>query len=136
MTYKNKTAKTISEAQKSTPSKNKKKSVTLNEFRAWLSGVEEMQPDDWHPDLGQWRIIREKIDCVIGNSSTIREQHNEDNNAEQQNERQVRPVRFERSALMDAIPNNPAPAFAVDAKGAIKTPVIDTSNGNYASSLE
>ncbi len=43
----------------------RKKKQTLAEFRAWLSGVEELQPDDWAPNATQWRLIRDKINNVI-----------------------------------------------------------------------
>jgi hypothetical protein len=40
------------------------KKQTLNEFRAWLNGVEELQPEDWAPDAAQWKLIREKINNI------------------------------------------------------------------------
>lgn len=39
--------------------------ISLTEFRAWLSGVEEMQETDWAPNKTQWDTIRRKIDSVI-----------------------------------------------------------------------
>lgn len=42
----------------------RKKKQTLAEFRAWLSGVEELQPADWAPNAAQWKTIREKIDSI------------------------------------------------------------------------
>jgi len=42
----------------------KKKKLTVKEFRMWLEGVEEMQPEGWTPTETQWRRIREKIDQV------------------------------------------------------------------------
>ena len=42
-----------------------KKKYTLTEFQAWLTGIEEIQPDDWHPDFEQWRLIRERIAGII-----------------------------------------------------------------------
>lgn len=47
--------------------KKKNKKITLNEFRAWLDGVEELQPNDWSPDAKQWKLIRDKIDNIIEN---------------------------------------------------------------------
>lgn len=44
--------------------------ITLNEFKFWLEGVEEMQPENWTPDARQWARIREKIN-TIGNNSEI-----------------------------------------------------------------
>lgn len=42
----------------------RKKKQTLAEFRAWLSGVEELQPEGWAPDATQWVLIRDKIACI------------------------------------------------------------------------
>lgn len=42
----------------------RKQKQTLKEFRAWLQGVEELQPDKWHPDLAQWKLIRARIDGI------------------------------------------------------------------------
>jgi hypothetical protein len=41
------------------------KTLTMNEFKMWLTGVEEMQPADWTPDASQWKKIREKLNLVI-----------------------------------------------------------------------
>lgn len=38
--------------------------ITINDFRMWLEGVEEMQSEDWVPDARQWQRIREKIDSI------------------------------------------------------------------------
>lgn len=45
--------------------KAKKKDVTLQEFQAWLEGVEELQAKDWSPDATQWKLIRNKIKNII-----------------------------------------------------------------------
>ena len=42
----------------------KRKRVTLNEFRSWLEGVEELQADEWAPTKEQWKLIRVKIDSI------------------------------------------------------------------------
>lgn len=42
----------------------KKKKITLAEFRAWLEGVEELQPAGWSPTADQWTLIREKIETI------------------------------------------------------------------------
>jgi hypothetical protein len=56
----------IAKQKKTTKTYTKKsKPLTLGEFRAWLSGVEEMQTEDWYPDLQQWKTIRAKIEEVI-----------------------------------------------------------------------
>lgn len=38
--------------------------MTLEQFRAWLSGVEDMQDDDWTPSPTQWKKIRSKFDEI------------------------------------------------------------------------
>jgi len=40
------------------------KKCTLKEFRAWLEGIEEIQPDSWSPDATQWNMIRQKIGSI------------------------------------------------------------------------
>jgi hypothetical protein len=46
------------------------KKQTLSEFRAWLNGVEELQPEDWAPDATQWKLIREKINNIVESEDT------------------------------------------------------------------
>jgi len=43
---------------------------TLNEFQAWLSGVEEMQDGNWVPTLEQWELIRRRIELIIPDEVT------------------------------------------------------------------
>ena len=38
--------------------------ISLNDFKAWLQGVEDMQDDGWVPSAVQWKKIRMKIDQV------------------------------------------------------------------------
>jgi len=45
--------------------KTTKKKLSLVEFRAWLSGVEEMQSTGWVPSDVQWKLIRDKIDLIV-----------------------------------------------------------------------
>lgn len=35
--------------------------VTVSEFKNWLSGVLDFQPDDWVPNAEQWEKIHNKI---------------------------------------------------------------------------
>jgi hypothetical protein len=35
--------------------------VSVNEFKNWLDGVLDFQPDDWVPDAEQWEKILNKI---------------------------------------------------------------------------
>ncbi len=55
-------------AAKKAPARKRKpsnKKITLNEFHAWLEGVEELQPDGWSPDADQWELIRNKIMNIV-----------------------------------------------------------------------
>ena len=49
-------------------SKNKKEvqddTIDIDTFKAWLSGVEDMQGDDWTPCAEQWKKIRSKINLL------------------------------------------------------------------------
>jgi len=49
-------------------SKNKKEvaddTIDIDTFKAWLSGVEDMQGDDWTPSAEQWKKIRSKINLL------------------------------------------------------------------------
>lgn len=38
--------------------------ISLEQFRAWLAGVEDMQDDGWTPSASQWNKIRSKIDEI------------------------------------------------------------------------
>lgn len=38
--------------------------ISLEQFRAWLAGVEDMQEDGWTPSASQWNKIRSKIDDI------------------------------------------------------------------------
>lgn len=51
----------------------KKKKLTVKEFRMWLEGVEEMQPEGWTPNETQWKRIREKIDQVQDTPPAVQE---------------------------------------------------------------
>lgn len=50
---------------KRTTKRQSKKEYTLTEFKAWLEGIEEMQPTNWAPDQNQWATIREKLMNIV-----------------------------------------------------------------------
>jgi hypothetical protein len=119
------------------PKQNKK--LSLNEFRAWLSGVEEMQSDDWTPDPTQWRRIREKIEDIIDNPRrSAPDQYSEPQYGYSGG--------YTPAPIMPAAPSGfvpgavPGPAMPMSPSTPLfaspKTPDIDTSKGGYASSLE
>jgi hypothetical protein len=115
------------------------KTITISEFRHWLSGVEEMQPDDWCPDKRQWDRIREKIDSISSEPTNVVKQVAPHISGHQYADSQPvyqdnRPVQLAPSGMgrVSAPPpsgvlfgNAENPAFP------IKTPTIDTSTGPY-----
>lgn len=121
----------------------KKKRVTLNEFKAWLDGVEELQPDDWTPTADQWKLIRTKIGNIKEDAPV----------AIQQTHQNV-PQTHNRVASAPTIPGFVPPpdvggipageiAMSPEAKAMMKpgpdnkqkTPNIDTTDGQYTSSF-
>ena len=44
--------------------KARNKKITLSEFKLWLTGVQSMQEQDWHPNKEQWEMILKQIDCI------------------------------------------------------------------------
>lgn len=121
---------------------SKPKTQTLGEFRAWLSGVEEMQPENWAPDLTQWRRIRERIENVIEGRSFKSGAAGASDDGEEPAPRVYRaagPSGFAPGQLMpQPVAATPPPFMNTSGvEGArIKTPNVDTSGGQYASSLE
>lgn len=46
-----------------------KNNLTIDQFKAWLEGVEDMQGKDWVPDKEQWKKIRTKIKQLTENQT-------------------------------------------------------------------
>lgn len=143
------------------------KKYTLAEFKAWLEGIEEIQPNDWHPDLTQWRMIRDKIGAiqeptkqspVVTPAPTFSPPPRLPNNVsyEVPNGVPVIPQHPPQSSLGLTAPAEPniemtpaakaalagklPPEMATSSMGEtpkvkIKTPNIDTRDGNYASNF-
>lgn len=44
---------------------------TVEQFKAWLDGIEEMQPKNWAPDAEQWKTIRKKINTLRDVTPTV-----------------------------------------------------------------
>jgi len=125
-----------------------KKKLTIKEFKMWLQGVEEMQDENWIPTATQWKRIREKIDDINDQAPAA--------------PAQPAPVMYAPPAPTYATPAGPtvlapggmgnpagatAPSFAPApppagvplASGSeqipVKTPNIDTTNGQYRSAF-
>lgn len=111
----------------------KNSKISLSEFRAWLSGVEEMQDENWAPSQTQWETIRRKMDSII-----------EDEAPAQPAQAPVvhqQPVQYAQPQVHQQ-PTVVGPAAApldVNARGGVGnglTADIDSSDGNYKSSFE
>lgn len=126
------------------------KTCSLEQFKAWLSGVEEMQEDGWVPNSTQWRRIRQKIDEVVENSRPFNAGAAGAPVVSDQPARIVQPSgpsAFSNVPSVNMTGAAPAPpphiSFVAttdmtrDGSGArIKTPNVDTSQQPYQSSLE
>lgn len=104
--------------------------VSLSEFRAWLSGIEEMQGPDWAPNLDQWKRIKAKFAEIV-EEEDVRPQFNQARApAGQQPFVPVQPYVAPAGA-----PRQPLPSGLQSGNnGQTKTPDIDSSAG-YVSSL-
>lgn len=45
--------------------------LTVKMFKMWISGVEEMQSEEWTPTPAQWSVIRKKIDMLDEEPSAV-----------------------------------------------------------------
>lgn len=130
------------------------KLLTLNQFKSWLEGVEEMQGEDWTPSPEQWKKIRNKISLMFddnandleslvrrvvattqslitvnSNDGQVRTTYQSNNGSD------VAPRQFiENNSSPLVIPpggsglDNPTSGIPLPA---VKTPNIDTSQGSY-----
>lgn len=124
------------------------KKQTLAEFRAWLSGVEELQPDDWAPSAEQWKLIRDKIGGIVEPKPPAPANQNFNVQPVQGNPYQMtaahippppppvegvprgQVVEQPVAAPQQSVTLKPAPH--IDIAGAAK-PNLDTTDGNYNS---
>ena len=44
--------------------KKKTNEISVSEFKSWISGIEDMQDDDWVPNKVQWDKIKSKINLL------------------------------------------------------------------------
>lgn len=124
------------------------KDITLAEFRAWLEGVEELQPTKWSPNPVQWKLIRKKMDLIVETQQVMAQQPLQRvREAPAQRHSQL-PVDSASLPAPEEIPKIPTdlsrvPRHEQSALGGIKTtegrivtPNIDTSTNNFRSSFE
>lgn len=127
------------------------KSQSLTEFRAWLTGVEEMQEDGWVPNETQWQLIRERIDKIsiddeveqklnqTAPSPSARPTSQPANTGSGNAPVEIPqvPSAFDRAGaagnFVPADGGQPKIQHATDPKKTVTTPEIDTSQGDYKS---
>lgn len=127
------------------------KKITLDKFRAWLEGVEEMQADDWTPSPEQWQRIRSKIDDILEQAVQPRQRFIDEDDQPRGPIRPAGPSAFGPPAGGAPSGSMPAPTTAlivdsgaggVTAPGVastgtkMRTPNIDTSNAPYVAAFE
>lgn len=113
--------------------------LTIKEFKMWLRGVEEMQPDGWSPSQQQWARIREKIDSIEEGSTPPQQQViYRDPVVQQPVYQQPQQVvhaqpglTAQRGVVSAPLPNNPLFGNADSPAIPVKTPNVDTSTGGY-----
>lgn len=125
--------------------KKKTKKCTLSEFRAWLSGVEEMQPTDWIPNKDQWLLIRSKIDSIMEEEiQHIVQQQIPQGSINRQVQQESNIQAYSNIPPLPPVSNVPieyelsqeAQVLLYGKGGTHKTPNLDTSDGTYRTSFE
>lgn len=123
----------------------KKDKLTVKEFKMWLEGILDMQAEDWVPDSRQWKRILGKIQEVSDNT-------NNENHAPiypiqmfpiessvKQTETNIQPKQFAPGGMVVHTPiqmNTTAPFMGESGNIPVKTPNVDTSNGQYTTAFE
>lgn len=128
--------------------RKRKQKQTLKEFRAWLQGVEELQPENWSPNSDQWKLIRDKIDGIVVEKQIVEKIINNSVTTSPQPALRALPAAPAVGVPAGMVP--PPPASGVppadvqmtpaarqmlnpSASEKAKTPDMDTSDGNVSS---
>lgn len=114
--------------------------ISMKDFRMWLQGVEEMQPEDWVPDARQWARIREKIDSVDDGPVSVSPTSKPQSYPAYANHQPTPPAVPSGPSMMPPAPRASASPQTLNgpfANGSIpvRTPDVDTSGGKYESSF-
>ena len=122
--------------------RSKTKKISLTVFKAWLQGVEELQPKGWYPDKQQWMLIRKKINNIESEHVSPREhvttyQHISQNNIETVPKINAPEIPSEFDNVEITEPTSEVKSLLADGQkpGTHVTPNVDTSDGNYKSSF-
>lgn len=139
---------------KKTRTKRNTKKTSFKEFQAWLEGVKDMQGDDWTPSAEQWKRIQDKIAAVEVKLDFADEPAPRPALAMPTGPQPRAPqttihfppapgsipddIEIVPSSVSENTPIPTAPInapVAVDPKVPVKTPDVDSSNGNYKSAF-
>lgn len=131
----------------------KKAKQTLSEFKAWLEGVEELQPDNWAPNHDQWQLIRGRINGIVEPVPEVVKAPapQQPVNPMAPRPQPVNPA-YAAPPVPSSVPSGPvvkthdgtayapapqesAPQMTTGDGGRSKTPNIDTTDGSYESSF-
>lgn len=105
-------------SQKKAPS-----GTSLALFKAWLSGIEEMQGEDWTPNAEQWKRIKEKLMAIEEAPTTAPA-------PEYTPPRQYAPAPYiPQPSAFEQPQRLPAPPQPFGHQPSARTPDIDSSNG-------
>lgn len=111
---------------------SEEETITIKEFKMWLRGVEEMQPDDWTPDHRQWSRIRDRIDNIIESAPVPVVANTQPAFREEYQPPRAAPV-MAQAGMRSVTPQPPSNAAmfgnADNPLTPTKTPNVDTSNG-------
>lgn len=118
----------------------RKKKQTLKEFKAWLQGVEELQPASWSPNKEQWELIRDKINSIAEEKKIVEKIVQPQQQVRQVYQNAPAPMMQPAPQVGGIVPSNvtmtPAAQQMLNPAGdAAITPDIDTSDGPVASSF-
>lgn len=120
-----------------TKSQKKSTGTSLALFKAWLTGIEEMQGDDWHPDANQWKRIKEKLMSVEEPTAPEAEPHQYRPpvmNYQQPDQFYAPAPPMPPMPQMNSAMQTANPTTAGTSLPGVRTPDIDSSGG-YKSSL-
>lgn len=114
--------------------KQSKKNITFEEFKAWLSGVEDLQPDDWSPTKEQWQIIRDKIDSIRLETRVSTTQSPPSTGNDHKTQPAMRTNNTIAPSTLNSIIETPPPVPPQINRGALKLPPV--FEGKTPSSME
>jgi hypothetical protein len=131
----------------------KDRPLTIIEFKAWIEGVEQMQPSDWVPNDVQWKIIRERMEKLCNDLIKLDEKpkqpvpigpvHRDLGHVQPSTINAFPSIPTPFVTTTTLVENNDAPRSSTLMGGpvdsgspVIKTPHINTSNSQYKSQFD